>query len=419
MMWHLVLILAIALLFYAAFPGVGAFRVRGRWRVFRQTIREVSRYPTATPHAVGRERNAFIGLFRFFGTLEAIQGEHRIWITNGRFSVAADLMNVHVYLIPEDGGQTGSGASAAEDTELRSMPWSRIFSLPEGTPVFVGGALFSEEGRGVFRGYGRARLLVVIHDCPRENIVESAIRGGRQRNEYMNPFTLPSVAIGSLTLILLAYSLLALPESRILALVALAAGLAPVSPFLPPGFPLYFAYRRFWKRARLMRVQRDIVRLPLRYFPPASDGDGIRRTTMLPDREGYIMIRGTNAEQSAQGSTGGSLLTADGRTVALPAGIRTIDVDLPQRRSDPRPSGAPGAECVAFGGYRVEGNRFVLSKPEDPMAELVLLNGDPEFISARSGRMASSYAIVSALFIIFNAAINVPLMFILLSLLIR
>jgi hypothetical protein len=140
---------------------------------------------------------------------------------------------------------------------------------------------------------------------------------------------------------------------------------------------------------------------------------------MLPDREGYIMIRGTNAEQSAQGSTGGSLLTADGRTVALPAGIRTIDVDLPQRRSDPRPSGAPGAECVAFGGYRVEGNRFVLSKPEDPMAELVLLHGDPEFISARSGRMASSYAIVSALFIIFNAAINVPLMFILLSLLIR
>ena len=412
MMWYLLLILAIAFLFYAALPGVGAFRVRGRWRIFRQTVDEVSRYPTATPHAVGRERNAFIGLFRFFGTLEAIQGEHRIWITNGRFSVAADLKNVPVYLIPEAGGQSEGGTQAAADTELRSMPWSRIFSLPEGTPIFVGGALFSEEGRGVFRGYGRARLLVVMHDCPRESIVESAIRGGRQRNEYMNPFTLPSVAIGSLTLILLAYSLLANPEARILALVALAAGLAPVSPFLPPAFPLYFAYRRYWKKARLMRVQRDIVRLPLRYFPPANGDGGIRRTTLLPDREPYIMVKGDVATRDPEGKPD-TLRTADGHAVVLPRDIRKVDIDLPRR-------GTSGPEeCVAFGAYRAEGERFVLVKPEDPMAEQVILPGDPELISVTSGVMARTYEMVSALFIILNAAINIPLMFVLLSFLIR
>jgi len=410
MVWYLVLILALALLFYAAFPGIGAFRVRGRWRVFRQTIHEVSRYPTATPHAVGRERNAFIGLFRFFGTLEAIQGEHRIWITNGRFSVAADLRNVHVYLIPEDGGQDGGSVPAAEDTELRSVPWSRIFSLPEGTPVFVGGALFSEEGRGVFRGYGRARLLVVIHDCPREAIVESAIRGGRQRNEYMNPFTLPSVAIGSLTLILLAYSLLAVPEARILALVSLAAGLAPVSPFLPPAFPLYLAYRRYWKRARLMRVQRDIVRLPLRYFSPSAEDGGTRRTTLLPDREPYIMIRAARTPP-----TGGALLTADGHAVTLPAGTREVAVDLPPGGRSTSDNGT----CVVFGGYKLVNGDFVLSKPDDPMAELLLLAGDPEAISAGSGRRAALYAVVSALFIILNMGINMPLLFFLLSFLIR
>jgi len=409
MVWYLVLILAVALLFYAALPGIGAFRVRGRWRVFRQTIHEVSRYPTATPHAVGRERNAFIGLFRFFGALEAIQGEHRIWISNGRFSVAADLRNVHVYLIPEDGGQENASASAAEDTELRSVPWSRIFSLPEGTPVFVGGALFSEEGRGVFRGYGKARLLVVIHDCPRESIVESAIKGGRQRNEYMNPFTLPSVAIGSLTLILLAYSLLAVPEARILALSALAAGLAPVSPFLPPGFPLYFAYRRYWKKARHMRVQRDIVRLPLRYFSPSRDDGSVWTTTLLPDREPYIMVRATRPEQDTAGEDG-FVLTAGGRRVVVPRDIQKIDTEPRQGKA---------GECVVFGRYHEEAGGLVLSKPEDPMAELVLLPGDPESISATSDRMASTYAIVSGLFIVLNAAINIPLMFILLSLLIR
>ncbi|HVP19574.1 MAG TPA: hypothetical protein VMU36_11290 [Spirochaetia bacterium] len=423
MVWYLALILAIALLFYAALPGIGAFRVRGRWRVFRETVREVSRYPTATPHAVGRERNAFIGLSRFFGTLEAIQGEHRIWITNGKFSVAADLRNVHVYLIPEDGGQ-GEALPAVEDTELRSMPWNRIFSLPEGTPVFVGGALFSEEGRGVFREYGRARLLVVIHDCPRESIVESAIRGGRQRNEYMNPFTLPSVAIGSLTLILLAYSLLAAPEARILALVALTAGLAPVSPFLPPGFPLYFAYRRYWKKARLMRVQRDIIHLPMRYFAAATDDGGIRRTTLLPDREPYIMIRAKMRARGPEPSSptesfpeSDSLLTSDGLAVSLPSDIRRIDVELPPRAA--RAGLGSAEELVVFGAYRQEGETFVVSKPEDPMAEHVLLPGDPESISAVSRRVARMYTAVSVLFIILNAAINIPLMFVLLSFLIR
>ena len=409
MLWYLALIPAIALLFYAGLPGIGAFRVRARWRDFRRTVDEVSRYPTARAHTVGKERNAFMGLFRFFGTLEAIQGDNRIWITNGRFSVAADLRNVHVYLIPEgEGAAEGPGSAVAKpDVELRSMPWSRIFSLPEGTPVFVAGALFSEEGRGLFRGYGKARLLVVIHDCPRESILETAIRSGRQRNEYMNPFTLPSVAIGSLSLIVLAYSLLTNPEARIIALIALSAGLAPVCPFLPPGFPLYFLYRRLWKKARLMRIQRDLVRLPLRYFPPASAGDGGgRRTTLLPDREPYIMVRG-RIEQS-------DLLSSDGLRVILPADIRRIDVDLPRRA--PR---QPPDECVVFGGYREEAGTITISKPEDPMAGRVLLPGDPEAISATSNSVARRYEMISGAFIVLNVAINLPLIFVLLLVLIR
>jgi len=403
MTWYVALALGLAVLFYAAIPGIGGLLARGRWRVFRRTVVDVSRYPTAGPKSAGREPNVFVGLYRFFGTLEAIQGDDRIWITNGRFSVAADLRDVRVYLLPEGGGGSEAGADAGEG-DLRSVPWSSIFSLPEGTPVLVGGALFSEEGRGVFRAHGRNQLLVVIHDCPRESIMERVIWGGRHRNEYMNPFTLPSVATGALSLVILAYSLLANPENRIAALVSLTVGLAPVSPFLPPGFPLYFAYRHFWKKARLMRAHRDVVRLPLRYFPRLPGAGRARQATLLPDMEPYIMIRGTLRSDPPA-------IVSEGVAAALPEPLQEISEGLPGSER--------AAECVVFGAYREQGDGIALSRPEDPMAELVLVRGDPETIAGACDRAALRGEIVSALFIALNIAVNLPLVFLILSLLVR
>ena len=410
---HLLLIIGIAVLFYAGLPALGAFLARGQWRRFRRTVTCVSRYPTATPGVVGRERSAPVGYYRFFGTLEAIQGDDRIWLTNGRFSVAADLRNVRVHLIPETESSEpasppargGSGAAS-----LGSVPWNRIFSLPEGTPVFVGGALFSEEGRGVFRNDGRTRLLVVIHDCPRESLVLRAISGGRQRNEYMNTFTLPSVAVGSLSLLLFAFTLLAQPE-RIVSLLALTAGLAPLSPFLPPGFPLYFAYRSRWKKARLLRVQRDVVRLPLRYFPSSGESARGRRATLLPDMEPYLMVRGTRDDEDS------GVIVSEGVRLALPPGISRVPVDLPRRGT--RGRGERGSELVAFCAYTVDGDGVLLRKPDDPMADCVLLPGDPEILSRESELAARRAELVSVLFVALNAFMNLPLVFLLLSLVIR
>ena len=423
MTWYLALIVGIATLFYAAFPAIGAFLVRGQWRTFRKIVTAASRYPTATPSVIGREHTAPVGTFRFFGTLEAIQGDDRIWITNGRFSVAADLRGVRVYVIPEgeeDGRKSPEdvGAESAEDRgaessgELRSVPWSRIFSLPEGTPIFVGGALFAEEGRGVFRNNRRPPLLVVIHDCPRESIVNRAIGSGRQRNEYMNPFTLPSVAIGALSLIVLAFSLLSAPALRIIALVAMTAGLAPISPFLPPGFPLYFAYRSNWKKARLMRAQRDIVRLPLRYFPSAPFSARGRRATLLPDMEPYLMVRGT-----LEGD-GSAVMRSEGALIPLPPDIARLQLDLPASKRGRRQWQTNG-ECVAFAAYREDGESIRLQKPDDPMAEQVLVPGDPETISRLSERTARRYTLISGVFISLGLLVNVPLLFLVLSLVIR
>jgi hypothetical protein len=401
---HLVLVICIAVLFYAVVPAFGAFLARGQWRRFRTTVTTVSHYPTATPGVVGRENAAPAGYYRFFGTLEAIQGDDRIWLTNGRFSVAADLRNVRVYLIPEaEHPETGAPA-------LGSVPWSRIFSLPEGTPVFVGGALFSEEGRGVFRDSGRTRLLVVIHDCPKESVVLRAISGGRQRNEYMNSFTLPSVAIGSLSLVLLAFTLLGIPE-RTVALLSLTAGLAPLAPFLPPGFPLYFAYRSSWKKARLLRVRRDVAALPLRYFPASAGGTRSRRATLLPDMEPYIMVRGAVDERDP------AAIVSEGVRLPLPPDILRVDADLPWGR--PRRPGAFVDEKVACCGYVSEGESIGLRKPDDPMAGSVLLPGDPAALSIRFGRAARRRELVSVAFIALDALVNLPLVLLLLSLVIR
>jgi hypothetical protein len=402
---YLLLTAAIACIFYAALPAIGAFLARDHWRRFRSTVIAASRCPTASAAAVSRAAGSFVGYHRFFGTLESIQGDDRIWITNGHFSVAADLRDVHVYLIPESEG-SGTEPGAA----LRSMPWSRIFSLPEGTPVFLGGALHTEDGRGVFQDSVDMPLLVVIHDCPREAVLVRAISSGRQRNEYMNPFTLPSVSIGALLLVLLAFSLFSLPQ-RFMGLLALSAGLAPFSPFLPPGFPLYFAYRAFWKRGRLLRVQRDLVQLPLRAFPPPVGGTRSRRAALLPDMEPYAMIRG------ARDPADPDVIIAGTERLVLPPGISRLEVALPGRLAGG--AGLDTGQIVVFAGYAMDGEEMRLVKPDDPMAGMVLVPGDPRVIAAASDRAARLFEVVSVCFLGLTIVVNTPLVFLLLSLLIR
>lgn len=402
--WSLLAVLGIALLFYLVVPGVGAFLARAQWRTFRRRLLAVSLYPTANPSGIARGAAGPQGEFRFFGTLEAIQGDERIWITNGRHSVAADLGGVPVHILP---GQAGPDAQADRDGGIRSVPWGRVFSLPEGTPILVGGTLHAEDGRPVFRSRGRGDLLVVIHDCPREAIIRRATWSGRQRNEYINPFTLPSVVTGSLSLALLAYVHLSSAGGRLAAIAAITAALAPLCPFLPPGFPLYFAYRRAWRKARLMRAQRDVVRLPLRYFPPVdTQPDRFGRGALLPDMEPYVMLRGRLHGQ------GGPVIRTGGIDVVLPPATQRIEVELPGRRG-----AQPGAgQCVAFGCYRESGDGIELYAPEDPMAQLVLVPGDPQALADACSRAARGLEVVSVLFMGLDLVVNVPLLFLLLSL---
>lgn len=158
-------------------------------------------------------------------------------------------------------------------------------------------------------------------------------------------------------------------------------------------------------------MQRDVVRLPLRYFPSSAEDAHGRRATLLPDMEPYLMVRGTRDDEDD------GVIVSDGTRLALPPGISRIEVDLP--RGAMWRLGGKGNELVAFCAYTVEGERVLLRKPDDPLAGCVLLPGDPEDLSRESERAARRAELVSVLFVALNAFMNLPLVFLLLSLVIR
>ncbi len=354
--------LGTAVLFFALVPGAGAFTVRWQWRLFRRRMLEASLAPFLRySDLTGAEGPR--GDFRVFGELEAIEERDRVWINTGEFTVEADLEGVRLYLLPSLSGGGGL-QEPLPDEEPAVAPWNRVFSLPSGLSLFVGGRLFLEEGRGVFRSSPRAPLLVVFYDGERESILKRAIWGGRKRNEYWNPFTLPSLLAGFLCLALLAYLSLRSSQAGLPGLAVLSLAAAPVAPLLPPGVALYYLYRYFWKLARRLRAERDLLRLPLRYFP--EEGPAGERTALLPNGQRYLMCR--------EGA-----LAVEGE---------------PETRSCTRHPDT--GEGWLFGAVEERQGRRTLRRPADPMAELLRVPGDPAALASRCEGLARWYELAAA-----------------------
>ena len=373
--------LGTALLFFALVPGAGAFTVRWQWRLFRRRMLEASLAPFLRYSDLGGAEGP-LGDFRVFGELEAIQGRDRVWINTGEFTVEADLEGVRLYLLPSLSAEKGR-PEPLPDEEPAVAPWNRVFSLPSGMRLFVGGSLFLEEGRGVFRSSPRTPLLVVIYDGERESILKRAIWGGRKRNEYWNPFTLPSLLTGFLCLSLLAYLSLRSSQAGLLGLAVLSLAVTPVAPLLPPGVALYYLYRYFWKLARRLRAERDLLRLPLRYFPGASPG--AERSALLPTGEHYLMCREGALEVEGE----------------------------PESRSCTGYSGA--GEVWLVGAVEERLGRRSLRRPADPMAELLRIPGDAAALASRCVRLAHWYELAAAVCFTTGLGINLLLVLLLLA----
>jgi hypothetical protein len=392
----LLLLFAVAFLFFGLIPGIGAFFVRSRWRLFRRRIQESSLYPFLSYSDLSHDAEV-PGRYRIFGHLEAIQGENRIWINNGSFTVEADLTQAKLYFLPSFSANARTLPverlqEEFPDEQPALVSWNQVFSLPAGTKVFIAGGLHTEEGRAVFRSQSKDPLLVVLYDGERSTIMQRAVWGGRQKNEYWNQFTLASLLTGAFCMLLLAYIFMRTSPASLPVIFALSLAFFPVSGLLPPGFVLYYLYRFFWKRARLLRAERDLVRLPLRYYPEA-EGLQLNRRVDLPTGESYLCSQDSG-------------ILIRGELTIRAASIPPVKEGKTQ-------------ECFLFGSYtEAEGQRCVQT-PRDPMAELVLVMGDPTALAEDCNRRAGLFAFLSAISVFSALTLNLLLLLLVWHLIIR
>ncbi len=392
----LILVLALAVVFYGLIPGFGAFYVRRRWREFRRRIISASLYPLAEYRSLRRTEHGFVGNLRFFGGLEATQGDDVVWLRSGSLSVAAELKKVAVYWLPsfafvEAEGPVEINEESLPDETPTRVRWERIFSLPEGTQVFVSGPLYIDRGRPVFRSDRQRSLTVVIYDGQQNTILRRSIWGGRHRNEYVNPFTPGSITAGSFSLLILAYILLRSPQLRLPAIIALTASLFPLLVLLPPGLLFFFLYRNWWKEARFLRAERDMLLLPLRYFPDFPTGSASVR---LPDGEAYVMERHAERAEAIARLGAGKIRQA---TRLGSAALREADY-------------------YVFGGPAQGGP---LGRPLDPMAELIMIPGHPLELSRRCSKRARLFELLSTGAIVVGLLMNLCILLVLLAALIK
>jgi hypothetical protein len=247
--------LAAALAFFLIIPVIGAAGLRSQWRKFRDRVIELALSPVLGYADVAKAAGGGggRGSFRLYGSVEAIEGADRVWIRGDGVSALVDLSRAPAYTVPPGEPEAGT---------VRRLRWRSVSSVVEGTRMFVGGKLVAESGKPVFVDDPDERLIAVIHDGDDEGLAARLIVGGRSLNEYFSYATPLSLALGLIAVIVVLFVTMGSPFSSVRALVFLIGAL-PALPFAPPGLLLFLAYRRLWRRALDLRIERDALRLSL------------------------------------------------------------------------------------------------------------------------------------------------------------
>lgn len=380
----LIAVLLTATLFYAIIPGIGAFAVRSTWRRFRRKLVEASTRPMVSLDAVRSDvpRGEVAGdVFRFIGVLEGLQGDDHIWLRGRKLSVLVDMHDADIYLLPP-------ADQDLTDEPPRHVKWQQMTSLTEGTRVFVAGRPVLSDGRVRIERTETDRVLVVVYDGDARTVLRRGIWSARQRNEYWNRFTPASLAAGLVALTTIGYVLIRSSADRFAALLALSFAASPLLPLLPPGVALFFVFRVLWHRGRLLRAYRDIIRLPLRHV---DDGEERGR---LPEGQPYVVRRLSPTE------------AAEYRRNAL-------EITNPLHR------GTGEVAVVAVCGQASADGGDAVAVPDDPMSELVVVDGDPSNLARRCEQQAQQLELLSMAALSVGLVGNLYLVFWLLTVVFR
>ncbi len=146
-----------AAFFYALLPVVGAFVTRQQWRLFRKAVAEAAALPELSAAIPGSPVTR-LGRFRARGEVDAIGGQHELWITCHDTACVIDLRGSWVYLL--------TGHSGDEKIERRR--WKELPSIGPGARAFVAGSAALVGGRIVIGASGRDGEAFGLVGPPRE-----------------------------------------------------------------------------------------------------------------------------------------------------------------------------------------------------------------------------------------------------------
>ncbi|MCL2705648.1 MAG: hypothetical protein FWE72_05515 [Spirochaetaceae bacterium] len=402
---YLILILATTLFFYLLIPGIGAFIVRKQWNEFRKKLLIAASAPIIDFHKsrLGGRESEYLGIFKFFGSLEAIQDKYEIWLRSTNFTATVDMQNVKIYLIPAFSSVEDKNDIYEKNREIiiDEMPqvlnWETFHSLSQQTDIMVCGPLFMEKGKVIFRNTSENTITFLIYDGKQESLLRRSIWAGRHRNEFWNILTPTSLVAGSFSLFIIAYYLFSFPGFTIISRFTLSLSLIPVMPLFPPGVVLFFAYRHFWKKARFLRAERDIIKLPFHYFQdptvtPTQIGIGSDNFCLdIWPKMTYCYRKIENQEEVIQ-------ICHDKNIKVRSISIQKNDISK---------------NNVYYYFYKPE------IKLQDPFIEEVIIDGDPAAIIKKCQRKSEIYDYLSLGIFSFGMIINFSLTYFFIDLISR
>ena len=277
-MGFFLLILFISLTFYIIIPLSGAFLVRSRWRVFRRNLQH-SLFCSGDIRLP--EEDGSLGCRRILAELEALEGNDLIWVRSSENrSITVEMRNGSVYFMPplsmKEKLYPHLLPVPLPAASLENVPWRDVFTLQEGTRMYICGELFYSDGRYTFRSGPDAPLMVLVYNEDPLHLVSRAVWCGRQSNEFWNFMTPGALFSGILLLLILSVYLIQNSGNYLLQFFCSSMALLPALVFLPPGVFLFNLYRRFWDTARRYRSERDLIRLPVN---PAGEDSPVSDTS--------------------------------------------------------------------------------------------------------------------------------------------